>query len=88
MGLQEYIDDNMIEVDALAAKAGVHRSTIYRVLRGDGCTRRTAKRIEAATGGNVKASEVLAAQSLPDNDDDDEPAFLAPARACAGGRRG
>lgn len=70
MTLDQHLKLARIDVNDFAAAVGVHRSTIYRVLKGDGCTRKTARRIENATGGLVSAAEILAAQRVPELDDD------------------
>lgn len=69
MTLTDYLKTKRLDVDAFALSAEVHRSTIYRALKGEGCSRRTAAKMAYATGGEVTAAEIIAAQIVPEIDD-------------------
>ena len=73
MTLSDYLKTKRLDVEEFALAAEVHRSTVYRALNGDGCSRRTAARMSAATGGEVSAAEIIGAQKIPDLDDDTDP---------------
>ena len=66
MLLGAYLRERKIANVDFASSVNVHKSTIGRVIAGEGCSRKLAHRIETQTCGVVTAAETLAAQSLPE----------------------
>jgi len=82
MTLKQWLEQHKILPSDLARTLDVHKSTIGRVLAGTNCSWDLAKRIEAETGGEVTAAEVMdgphdaADESLFDHDDAASPPAL------------
>jgi transcriptional regulator with XRE-family HTH domain len=58
MRLDIYLEKNNIPVEQFADKIGVHRTSVYRFMKGLAFPRKvTIERIIAATGGKVRADD-------------------------------
>lgn len=66
MTLGSYLKDRNIYPTDFAALVGAHKSTISRVLKGQGCSRKLALRIESATAGAVTLDDVMRSQTASD----------------------
>ncbi|MEQ1694404.1 MAG: hypothetical protein ABL901_01055 [Hyphomicrobiaceae bacterium] len=62
MQLADYLVRKSMNQTMFAEKLNASESTVSRVLKGLGCSRNMATRIEKATDGDVSRAEVLAAQ--------------------------
>jgi hypothetical protein len=60
MRLDWYLEKNAIPVEVFADKIGVHRTSIYRFMKGLTFPRReTLRRIKEVTGGRVTAEDFV-----------------------------
>ena len=60
MRLDWYLEKNAIPVEKFADKIGVHRTSIYRFMKGLAFPRpATLRRIKEATGGRVTAEDFV-----------------------------
>jgi hypothetical protein len=60
MRLDVYLEKNCIPVEQFADKVGVHRTSIYRFMKGLAFPRpATIRRIRAATNNSVKADDFV-----------------------------
>jgi DNA-binding transcriptional regulator YdaS (Cro superfamily) len=66
MKLQEYLDEHGTPKNTLAKRAGIHHTTVARVLKGHEILLSVALRIEEATKGQVTCHEMAPQAYLED----------------------
>ena len=59
MTINEWVDASGLHYTEIAEMFGMSVSQFYRILQGQPTRPKTAKRIELATGGRVKAATLL-----------------------------